>query len=313
MSVFRFFSPGMKENWKVVVLSVVGAATFWFFNAMNKNYETSLEYPVSFSFNRDSVVVVQPLAERIKINVSSGGWNLIRRTLRINADPVEIVLENPTDIKFLTRSSITPVIKEQLSGLNVTYVVTDTLFFNIEEKISRRLPLIVDSMTIPLRNNYRIVSSIEIHDDSVWVTGPKSIILAMGPYVEVAFRDEEIDSDYEYDLAYHVDNMVQVEPRKTTVRFEVNRFLLKEVDVPIEFLNFPRDSSVVASQDEIRLYYTVNEDYAEDVSQTDFSVTVDYAMLNRRDSSVAPQLMYAHDRAIDIVLNVDKVRVHKVK
>ena len=78
------FKTGINENWKVVVLAVAGAATFWLFNALNKNYDTRLNYPVVFEFNRDSVVVVTPLAEEINIDVNGGGWNLIRNTFWIN-------------------------------------------------------------------------------------------------------------------------------------------------------------------------------------------------------------------------------------
>ena len=309
MSIFRFFLPGFKENWKVVLLSVFGAATFWFFNAMNKNYDTRIDYPLSYEFNRDSVVVISPLVNTIKIDVSGGGWNLIRRTLRITADPITIELENPSDIKFLTRSSLIPLISDQLSGIDLTYIVTDTLYFDIEDKVSKRVMLSVDSLSIPLRDNFRIVSPIELYSDSVTITGPKSYIDRISDDIEIAFDDKEIDSDFEEDRDYRVDPMVNVAPPQSTVRFDVSRFLLKEMNLPIEFLHFPEDSSIVANQDEIIVYYTVNEDFQNDISASDFSVTVDYNMMNNKDSTVAPLLMYAHEKAIDVVLNVDKIRL----
>ncbi|WP_109831703.1 YbbR-like domain-containing protein [Reichenbachiella versicolor] len=311
MSIFRFLSPGIKENWKVVMLSAVGAATFWFFNAMNKDYETSLNYPLDYDFVRDSVVIITPLPEYIKIDVASGGWNLIRRTLRINAAPILIPLENPSAIKFLTRSSLTPIVKEQLSGLDVTFVVTDTLYFNIEEKVIKKLPVIVDSLTIPLRNNYRITSPIKVYNDSVTLTGPKSIMSKIENNVEIAFADKEIDSDFEEDLKYRIDPLIKARPSRTTIEFDVRNFVLKEVDVPIEFLNFPRDSSVIATQKNIRVYYTIDEDHENEVDKNDFSITLDYSMLNSRDSTIAPILMYSPEKALDIVLNVDKVAIER--
>ncbi len=280
MNFFRFLLPGFKQNWKVVLLSVLGAATFWFFNAMNKNYDTRLDYPLSYTFNRDSVVVVDPLARTIKIDVSSGGWNLIRKTLKISAQPIDIALENPTDIKFLTRSSLIPMITDQLDGLKLTYIVTDTLYFNIEEKVVKRLPLYIDSTNVPLEENYRIISPIELYYDSVMVIGPKSTISTMNDHVQLKFDDSGIDSDFEKELGYDIDPIIEVTPPKTVVRFDVSRFLLKELIIPIEFLNFPTDSSTVAVQSDIKLYYTVNEDFENEVNSSDFSVTLDYNMLN---------------------------------
>ena len=311
MEILKFFLPGLRENWKVVLLSVLGAATFWFFNAMNKSYDTRLEYPLSYVFERDSVVIVKPLRDKIKIDVTSGGWNLIRKTLRINAEPVKITLENPTEIKYLTRSTLIPIIKEQLSGLELTYVVTDTLYFDIEEKASKKLPLIVDSLTIPLKNNYRIVSPVRLSQDSVRITGPKSMIAELNTNVEIAFPDEEIDGDFEAEeLGYRLDKLIKASPRKAEVSFRVNRFILKEMDIPVEYLNLPSDSSVVADQNNIRVYFTINEELEDDVSKSDFSIIADYTMLNQRDSTLSPILMYAHDKALDIVLNVDKLHLN---
>ncbi|MFY0625420.1 MAG: hypothetical protein JXR07_03930 [Reichenbachiella sp.] len=309
MKFFRFFLPGFQQNWKVVMLSIMGAATFWFFNAMNKTYDTRIDYPLSYSFDRDSVVIVKPLTKRIKIDITSGGWNLIRRTLKISATPIEITLENPTDIKYLTRSSLIPMLTDQLHGLKLNYIVTDTLFFDIEQKIVKKMPLFIDSLGIPLEDNFRIISPIEFNNDSVTLIGPKSSISSLQFNIEMAFKDVEIDSDFESELSYRLDPIIKAIPEKTVVRFEVSQFLLKELLIPIEFLNFPSDSSIVASQPEIKLYYTVNEDFENDVNTTDFSVTVDFNMMNAKDSTVAPLLMYAHDKALDIVLNVDKVRL----
>ena len=309
MSIFRFLLPGFKENWKVVLLSVFVAATFWFLNAMNKTYDTRIDYPIKYGFNRDSVIVISPLASTIKIDVSGGGWNLIRRTLKVTADPINIELENPTEIKFLTRSSLIPIVTDQLGGIDLSYIVTDTLYFDIEEKVTHKFPLVVDSISIPMRDNYRIVTPIELYTDSVTVVGPKSYVEQINKDIEIAFDDEEVDSDFERDCSYRINKMVNVYPPKTVVRFDVSRFLLKELMVPIEFLNFPEDSSVLAIQQDILLYYTVNEDFQNDVNTSDFSVTVDYNMMNKKDSTVAPLLMYAHEKAIDIVLNVDKIRL----
>lgn len=309
MKLFKFFLPGFQQNWKVVLLSIIGAATFWFFNAMNKTYNTRIDYPLSYNFERDSVVVVSPLAKTIKIDISSGGWNLIRRTLRISATPIEITLENPTDIKFLTRSSLIPDLTEQLGDLKLIYIVTDTLFFDIEKKVVKKLPIVVDSIGIPMRDNFRIVTAIEKYHDSVTLIGPKSAVSKLNTNVEVAFKDTEIDRDFEEELGFRLNPMIQTIPEKTVIRFDVSRFVLKEISIPIEYLNFPVDSTVVSDQTDIKLYYTINEDFEDEVRESDFSVTADYNMLNPRDSTVAPILMYAHEKALDIVLNVDKIQL----
>ncbi|MBU2884495.1 hypothetical protein KO507_01805 [Gilvimarinus agarilyticus] len=309
MSLFRFFAPGLKENWKVVLLSILGATTFWFFNAMNKSYSTRLDYPIAYEFNQDSVVVVDPLVKNVKIVVTSGGWNLLRKTLRINATPILVPLDNPTEIRFLTRSSLVPMISEQLDGLKLTYVVTDTLFFNIQEKVTKKLAIQVDSINIPLKDSYRLTSRIRIANDSATFSGPKSYMDSLDQSVLIRFTDKNIDSNFDEELGYQLDKIVKSTQKETNVKFDVARFLYKDITIPIEFLHFPEDSSAVASQSDIKIYYTINENFEDEVSESDFSVTVDYTMMNDRDSTITPILMYAHDKALDIVLALDKLSV----
>ncbi|WP_420582634.1 hypothetical protein [Reichenbachiella sp.] len=309
MGIFRFLLPGLKDNWKVVVLSILGATTFWFFNAMNKSYDTRVDYPLSYTFAEDSVVVMEPLAKQIKIDVTSGGWNLIRKTLRINATPINIPLDNPTEIKFLTRSSLIPMISDQLDGLRLIYVVTDTLFFNIEDKVTRKLPVLVDSISIPLSQSYRMISPISCNVDSAVVSGPKSTMLEMPNYVQLDFSNISIDGNFEEEMNFFVGDHVHVDPPDATVQFEVAKFLAREINIPIEQLDFPEDSSAFLADSSVLLYYTIKEEFEDDVNESDFSVTADYSMRNMDDSTVAPILMYAHEKAQDIVLSSDRIKL----
>ncbi len=110
------------NNWKVVLLSIIGATTFWFFNALNKDYDARISYPIEFQFDRDSVVIMQPLPTTLSIDVSSGGWNLLRKTFWFNVTPIQIVLENPTEIGFYTRNSLMPIVSDQLDELKINYL-----------------------------------------------------------------------------------------------------------------------------------------------------------------------------------------------
>lgn len=309
MGIFRFLLPGLKDNWKVVVLSILGATTFWFFNAMNKSYDTRVDYPLSYTFAEDSVVVMEPLAKQIKIDVTSGGWNLIRKTLRINATPINIPLDNPTEIKFLTRSSLIPMISDQLDGLRLIYVVTDTLFFDIEEKVTKKLPVYIDSISIPLSQSYRMVSAISCNVDSAVVSGPKSTMMQMPGYVQLDFSNLSIDGNFDDELGYFVGEHVKVDPPEATVKFQVAKYLAREITIPIETLDFPKDSSAYLAENDIVLYYTIKEEDEDEVSASDFSVTADYSMRIMSDSTVAPILMYAHEKAIDIVLASDRIKL----
>lgn len=311
MALSRFPTNGIRENWKVVLLSILGAATFWFFNALNKNYDARISYPLTFSFERDSVIVVKPLSEDVKIDVSSGGWNLLRKTFWLNATPIEINLDNPTDIKYLTRSSLIPMISDQLDGLKLNYVVTDTLFINIEDKVTKKLKVQVDSLRLPLEDGYRLISPIQISPDSAIITGPRSIMKVMNLYAWTEFKSTGIDADFddEVDLKLPNRDLVVSNPEEVNVTFEVARFIEVEMTVPPETLNFPADSSAVLKDSLLTLKFMINEDFADGVSASDFHVTADYSMTSKSDSTIAPILTFSHERALEITMEPEKLEV----
>ncbi|MFW5761296.1 MAG: hypothetical protein ACOCXH_09975, partial [Cyclobacteriaceae bacterium] len=174
--ISRFFMRGNKEDWKIIALCFLGATIFWFFNALNKQYTASIRYPVDFVFDRDSTVLVNTLPDEIRLIVSGGGWDLLRKTFWFDIEPVTIDLENPTETEYLSRDFLTPLVREQVTQIEINEVLNDTIPIHIEKKISKTIPIKVDTARLQLAEGLKIVSDITLEPDSVTVTGPESQI-----------------------------------------------------------------------------------------------------------------------------------------
>lgn len=300
------------NNWKVVVLSLIGATTFWFFNALNKDYTALITYPIEFSFDKDSVVIIDPLPTSVKIDVASGGWNLFRNTLWFSVEPIPIDLENPTEIRFLTRSSLLPIVKEHLNDLTVNYLQTDTLYINVEKKISKKVKIRVDSVNIPVQNNYQIVSPIEISPDSVEITGAESIIqdIETEYYVMIPEKriDEDIDEEIPMPLAFP--ELMSANPREIRIAFDVERFDRQRIRVDVETLNFPEDTDVTLIDSTVLISYLIRRDLKEDFSPSDFGITADYNMI-MQDSLLIPIMIYYPEVIADIYFTPDTLKVRR--
>ncbi|MFY0607869.1 MAG: hypothetical protein JXR10_14215 [Cyclobacteriaceae bacterium] len=302
------------NNWKVVLLSILGATTFWFFNALNKDYDARISYPVAFEFDRDSVVVMEPLASTLKIDVSSGGWNLLRKTFWFNVTPIQIVLENPTEIGFYTRNSLLPLVKDQLSELRINQLITDTVYINIERKRSKKVALSIDSLKIDLADNYRITSPIKLTPDSITLIGPQSFYDTLGRSYEILVTSKGISSDYDRDLdiAIAKHRLIQSQPRQVTAEFSVEKFIRASIEVSLETINFPQDSSLAPAQPTVQIFYTIAESDDDKFSESDFAVTADLLMMNVKDSTVMSMLMYYPEEAMDIEVIPENIRVINV-
>ena len=297
------------NNWKVVLFSIMGAATFWLFRALNKSHSALISYPIEFVFNIDSTVVMNPLPTTIKIDVSSGGWNLFRRTLIFSIDPIKVELDNPSEVNFLTQSFLSPIVEDQLKGLTINYIVTDTLFLSIERKITKRMILKVDSLSLPLEEDYQLMSNITIQPDHVVLIGPKSIINSFESDFYITLDENNIDEDFNgrVEVPIVFEDLIQSDPSEVNVSFEVNKFKNVKIGVPIILQNFPSNRVTTLLDSIVNVTYRVKESFKEDFSSEDFYVVLDYDFL-KTDSLGVPVLIKYPDTLRTVSMDSQKVR-----
>lgn len=302
---------GIFNNWKVVSLSLIGATTFWFFNALNKNYDTNISYPVEFDFNRDSVVVMKSLPGTLDINVSSGGWNLLRKTFWFNVNPIHIQLDNPTEIAYYTGNALLPIVTEQLSDLKINSLLTDTVFIDIELKEHKKVKAVIDSMRIDLAEDHRLTSKIFISPDSILLTGPKSFIDTLDDFYVVRLPTKGINSDYDRKVEVALPNpkRIKSDPEKVEIKFSVDKFNRHSVQVPVDAQNFPSDSTFYLSRSTVQVFYTIAESDDEDFKPSDFAITADRMMMNRKDSTVIAILVLFPQNVLDVEVIPENIKV----
>ena len=287
----------------------MGAATFWLFRALNKSHSALISYPIEFVFNVDSTVVMNPLPTTIKIDVSSGGWNLFRRTLIFSIDPIQVELDNPSEVNFLTQSFLSPIVEDQLKGLTINYIVTDTLFLSIERKITKRMILKVDSLSLPLEEDYQLMSNITIQPDHVVLTGPKSIINSFESDFYITLDENNIDEDFNgrVEVPIVFEDLIKSYPSEVNVSFEVDKFKNVKIGVPIILQNFPSNRVTTLLDSIVDVTYRVKESFKEDFSSEDFYVVLDYDFL-KTDSLGVPVLIKYPDTLRTVSMDSQKVR-----
>lgn len=303
------FNKFTNNNWKVVLISIIGAATFWLFRALNKSHSALISYPIEFVFNLDSTVVMNPLPTTIKIDVSSGGWNLFRRTLIFSIDPIQVELDNPSEVNFLTQSFMSPIVEDQLKGFNINYIVTDTLFLSIERKIAKWMTLKVDSLSLPLEEDYQLISNITIQPDHVMLIGPKSIINSFESDFYITLDENNIDEDFNgwVEVPIVFEDLIQSDPSEVNVSFKVDKFKNVKIGVPIILQNFPSNRVTTLLDSIVNVTYRVEESFKEDFLVEDFYVVLDYDFL-KTDSLGVPVLIKYPDTLRTVSIDSQKVR-----
>ncbi len=313
--IYSWLSGSVKKrrhtDWKVMAICILVAATIWLFNALNNNYTTKISYPIRFEFDGNTTMPVSDLPRRIDLNVTGYGWNLLRKTLWYRVDPLYIPLENPVYTRFLTPGQLYPVFNEQLRDIKLNYVVIDTLYLNFERRIQRKVAVKIDSQSINLADNYRIMGNIRLEPDSVTFVGASSRLNALPRVVLLTVPGNNISEDYQHTVSLDYPDMplVSLIDKEVKIEFDVAQFLRSSRRVPVTFLNFPvpprrvvRDTTAVVS-------YSYFESERDQLMVDSLKVVVDYRLLSRSDSTIPPVLVKKTTNLYDLTVQPSRFRI----
>jgi len=279
-----------KGNWKIILYCFLGASIFWFFNALNKDYTASIRQPLEFVFDREGLVVVR-LPDEVNVNVSGGGWNLLRKTSWFNVKPIQINLESPTSTRVMIGSSLRPLLSDQLDEFTVNFVISDSLFIDVELETQKSIPILVDSIALNLRNRFRVTSPINLSKDTLRITGPESMINSFPDTFIVRIEEQRIDDDFDRDVEINgLPKFIRAEPEEIEVSFRVSKFVNRNKELTIQYSGFPLDSSISLSSERIQLIFLANENMDEQIPDSLFSMVAYLEDVNPEDSTLLPRL-----------------------
>ncbi|NQZ75026.1 MAG: hypothetical protein HRT61_02795 [Ekhidna sp.] len=300
----------MLSNWKVIVLSFLGATTFWFFSALGKDYNYRVKQSIKFVYNADSLVAVKPLPDFVDIDVSGVGWDLFKESFWF-AEPVIFELDNPAAIRYLTRPSILPIISNQLDHYRINFLYTDTLYVNIDRKISKEVILTIDSTLISMDPDFRIVTPVALFPDTAVIYGPSSFIDTLSEDFEFTLEAEDIDKDFDRFVKLGLPDQFDIysNPPTVNVKFGVDRFDELELSSTVELQNFPEDSSLYLGDSTVTIKFVVQRELKEEYFAEDFKVMVDLDLMNPADS-MAPAIVVFHpEEVIEVEVIPDELKV----
>lgn len=313
--ISQLFASDKKENWKIVALCLIAATIFWFFNALNDAYTTRLNYPIEFEFEEQGVVVVEELPSRIRIDVTGGGWNLLRKTLWFKINPLTIRLDQPTERKYIIGASLVPEIADQLEELTLNYIVTDTLSLRIEKRISKKVAVKIDSLNISLAPRHRLSTPLSVQPDSITLWGPSSFVNYFSDSLTIAIPKKEINQDYQATISVRASNdeMVEISPESVVVQFGVEPFDLRKMDVPLRKINFPADSSRLVGEEEVSVSFFVETRFLDQIDPEDFDVAVNFRNQANADSTVVPTVISVPDYVWNVSIEEKKLKVRYIE
>ena len=217
-----------KTDYKAVVICLLAAIVFWIMNALNKDgYSQKISFPLQFSYNDSLYIPTQPLPEKISVNVSGNGWNLLRKAFALDITPIKYSISKPLKTRLLNTGSLTDSLSEYIKDVKINYVVADRFELEFDRKISKDFIVKVDSSNISLKERYVITSLINISPRKITLVGPESLLDEMGSTILVKVPTRRLQENYDDEIALPLPKnaLIKTNKDRVTVSFEVAELL----------------------------------------------------------------------------------------
>lgn len=299
-----------KKNWRAVSLCILAATIFWFFNALNKNYTTTISFPIRFDYDNRYYIPVKPLQEELRINVTGMGWDIFRRTIGLREQPLVIPLERPVVVKKIVGSTLPALFSTQLEALEINFVVNDTVYLDIQPRSKRWISLSSDSIPNKIDHDYGIVGTIKIQPDSILLEGPLDLVNEINEPYPVNLPTSNIREDYneeeiELDISYR--DLITVTPPEIKLSFNVERFVEITDTVELELNNIPKNAQPKMDVTKLQATLRLQQSNVKLFPWDSLKAVVDLKAFNKGSIKVRPELRGLPEYAE--LIRIDSIRI----
>ncbi len=287
---------------------MLAATIFWFLNALNKTYTTNLNFPLAFDFDRANYIPVKAMPTEVRVNVTGNGWDLFKRSTGVKVGALEIPLERPGEVKKIVGSTLPRILSNEVDGLEINYVLTDTLYLDIEPKAGKWISLSLDSVQLNIEEGYGLASEISIMPDSVFIEGPNRLIQEFTEPVLLRLRQQNIDEPFMEDVEIEIPAMdiIRRDPGTVAIMFDVERMVPIEDSVRVVVEHAPPTVSVVEEKS-IPVTIAVPENMVPKFSTDSVRAVLNLSNFTRGEAMVYPRIEGLPK--FTRVVKVDSVRI----
>jgi YbbR domain-containing protein len=265
------------------IVCLLIAFVFWVLIAFNNNYNTTLTVPVRYINIPENRVVAEELPKKVELTINGKGYNVLSYLMlpeqgEIIIDGKRIGIQKRNNINkgfLLTRDGV-DYFNRQHADIRALNISPDTLFFQLQNRIFKRVPVKVN-LDVTFAKQYGLINPVKILPDSVDISGEEEMIEGI-LYVDTdVFSKKEISTSFNTSLNIKPIDGIYCTPASVELNFYVEQFTEQIFDIPITIRNNNPKDSIVVLPSKVQVSFLVGlNDYIK--SQADlFEVEVDFS------------------------------------
>ncbi len=275
----------LKNNKQVVVFLVclLIATVLWFLNALGKDYSTNILYPVKYMNPPKSQFLANEPPSKLELKVDAHGFTLLRYKLSLSFSPIVLNLNTITqNIEsnkgkyYIPSSGLVRRVSSQISNeITVREIHPDILVIELDSLKSKNVPVKAD-IDLNFKPQFNLRIPVALDPDQIKITGPAHVIDTINFVSTKKLEFKEIDNSLARNVEILHPEKTDITPEKVLLKVEVEKFTEKDIKIPLQIKNKPKDVKIKLFPSEVRVSCMVGLSRFDNITAEDFSASVDY-------------------------------------
>lgn len=269
----------------VYLIFVFISTIFWLLKQLEQEYITDISYPVRFTNIPKNKIIASDLPSSLTLKVKSHGYQLLEYkitnsllpyNINVNSLSLRIAEDKKSYNFFVLTSSIKDNMEKQFdSKTEILSIHPDTIFFNFDERITKKVPVKVN-LDVNFKKQYLQKEKMKIVPDSISISGGESIIDTINELVTKKKEYYEVDNSINDDAEIQEIRDVRFSQDKVDFSFIVEEYTESNVKIPIRVINKPDSVVLRTFPNEITISFLVGFSDYEKIIKPLFDVVIDY-------------------------------------
>lgn len=299
----------------VLLLCFLIAFVFWLLLALSSQYQSTVNIPVAYKNLPPKQVVVNELPSQVAVQLRTSGFRILSYHLQNSMDTVEVDvsagLSNsasiPGAIVVPTRYFLQDFTRQLGEEVLVMGFRPDSVVLLFNERVSRKLPVRLD-VSLTLARQFDTINPPKSIPDSILVSGPPFVIDSL-----LDIRTEKISFDRLRQSVLQparllIPSMVSASYSEVKVSIPVEEFTEGKLDVPVKITGIPAGYSLKIFPEKAQVRYQVPLSRFNEISASQFEVSVDASGLPSAAITVLPlRMLRTSSQARNFILDPSEV------
>jgi YbbR domain-containing protein len=278
-------SKGLRLNkqFSVFVICFLIACVFWLLISLNRNYSSTISFPIVYTDLPKDKVLVNDLPEHVVLELNARGFDLIGYHFKLLTFPVLVKIDaytygNRLDNYLVTRPLINSLTRQLHSDGRVIAIEPDTIFLKYNKRLNKKVP-VLPNLQVYFQKQYNFAGKIQVQPDSVLISGPDAYVDSVKSLSTNKLVLRNLKSGFSQNVLLNLQGLnkhITVLHKNIVVKAPVEKFTEATIEIPVSVKSNASEYRIKTIPDKVKLSFLVSLTQYSKVSPQSFTAVADF-------------------------------------